>query len=62
MQRLYHCTVNVDIPSRLLSEDFRAAPRHLQQVSSWHPVFNMQSKGSWGCAVGADAVSQTDCV
>lgn len=62
MQHLYQCTVNGDVSSRLLSEGFRAAPRDLQQVSYWHPVFNTHSMGSWECAVGTDAVSQTGCV
>lgn len=62
MQRLSQCTVNGDVSSGLLSEDFRAAPRDLQQVSYWHPTRNTQSMGSWGCAVGTGAVSQTSCV
>lgn len=33
-----------------------------QQVSCWHPIFNTQSMGSWGCAVGTDAVSQNSCI
>lgn len=56
MQRVSQCTVNGEVSS---SQDFRAAPRDSQQVSYQHPKFNTQSMGSWGCAMGPGAVSQT---